>query len=238
MDVWLLLEIANRDMPGEARRLLTLGGHQLALAETALELHQETSGDFTAANLAGPGIASVSGGFAAFANTRPRNAHEVMALATAMLRPSRRSELGARTFVYELAVLRRAAVAVGKLTPCPDEARALIARFDASCPTLVKLRDTLAHMDERFIGEARRVAIAVQPAMVGNEALEPGLSVAPGSLSGHLADGSFGRVEISGVVRDAAKALLIDLTRLFPLLPGAPDSLRTSTASPGSGGAE
>lgn len=64
MDVWLLLEIANRHMPGEARQLLTLGGHQLGLAETALELHQETSGDFTAANLAGPGIASVSGGFA------------------------------------------------------------------------------------------------------------------------------------------------------------------------------
>lgn len=67
-----------------------------------------------------------------------------------------RAILSARAFVYEAANLRGLAVAIGRRFPkLQADAERAVADFDAALPHLMELRDSQAHMDERWAARAR-----------------------------------------------------------------------------------
>lgn len=216
MELSLLLLLAQREMNERPRALLMLALEQLELVRTALGLHRESAGAFGLAAVMGPGIVSVTGMSDPSSLAIPQTPDEMIAFARSWAAPGRKATIAARSFVHELVVLRRAVGAAARFAPDPAAAERRAAQFDTAYPMLVQLRDTLAHLDERFVAESYGKSIPIQPATVDGQTLDPGVSVRPGRISGHVKSGAFVDLPVDEEVLQAARSLILGVIARFP----------------------
>lgn len=226
MDMETVRAVALRDLPARAEQWMYMATRQVGLIDASQALH--------ARYLSEGGIESIQ--YEASGQYSERNDgslyHRLMAIyqpttieeATPMLRelsfPGHAAELAARAFVYELAVLRNVLNRIVPLTPKPDTAQALVDAFMTRNPDIVGVRDTLAHLDERYVSEARGRTFTAQPGSIGRDTLNHGLAILPDRISTHMADGRFGEVWINENVVQQARQVVVDIAELFPMVPG------------------
>lgn len=118
----------------------------------------------------------------------------------------------ARSFVYELAVFRALLKSVGSVCPeVSDQVVTALERLDQDVPDLVGVRDSLAHLEDRTLGEVRGKPIAW-------EEEEPSalLTVGKGVISAPMGSGRLGVVSLSAGTVRSCEAALEAVIRAFP----------------------
>lgn len=223
MDMEAVGAVAERTIPPRAEQWMYMATRQVGLIDAAQMLHEryfveggiesiryEASGEYSERN-----DATVLRRL--MATRRPTSAEEMLPVLREVAFPGHAAELAARAYVYELAVLRNALNRVVPLAPDPTVAQALVDAFMNNHPHIVGVRDTLAHLDERYVSEARRRTFTAQAGPVGRDILNHGLAILPDRISAHMASGQFGEVLISGAVVRQARQLVVDFAGLFPI---------------------
>jgi hypothetical protein len=114
----------------------------------------------------------------------------------------RRPFIHAKSFLYALDTLHKALKLLSKTPSAPAEVAEALAELDTAFPTLISVRDSAHHVEDRVQGKAWKRRIDLKP--VENEAIS---APSGGALivdmlndnryGGTLADGTYGEVEVS-----------------------------------------
>lgn len=226
MTVQLIMDLGARKMDSHPTTLMWAAFRQLTLVKAALRLHVEHlgRGEVTSvATFASQGLFSeVNSGSVISHSLRhgfPTTIDDASALIDDVQFHGAAAEIVTRGFVYELAVFRNMLRAVASHTTDEVACESAVSTFDGKVPDLVPLRDTLAHLDERYRGLSRGRGINPQPTSVQGETLDLGLVLESGRIGAHAADGQFRQVEISDSTVEAATELFQTVVALFPLSP-------------------
>jgi hypothetical protein len=139
-------------------------------------------------------------------------AHQVHAFRSEMWHSAQaRLDVVGRAFVYEAATLRALAVDIGKRFPqFADDARRAVADYDDALPTLVALRNSQAHLDERLNFRARGKSISTRSLEYdphGFGSMTPP-QVCGLTVQGTTEDGRHAIVAVDGRAVDAAHRLV------------------------------
>lgn len=225
----LLLETFGRQYPDPVASWMQMALTQLGYSEAALQLYRMylVAGGITSATHSGDGLYSErSDGTllrTLMKERRPTTIEEADPIISQAMFPGEVVNIAARSFVYELAVfrlaLRRAAAVSGD-----PAGEAATAAFDVAVPGLVPVRDTLAHLDERFARESRGRRIVPQPTTVDGDTLDLGIAMTADRIGAHTADGSFQFVELNEGTVASATTYLRAVIALYPLSPHSEDT--------------
>lgn len=223
MDFELMMELGARDLSERQATLLWSGLRQLQLAKAAARVHREMmarGGVTSTAAFASRGLhqEQTNGAFIAalLSDSPPSSEADVSRIAEEVGFPGAAAESAARACIYELAVFRNLMKAASNQVPERSAADAVVAEFDADVPGLVSVRDTLAHLDERFSGVARGRAISPQPTLVQGELMELGAVVEIDRISAHTASGQFVTVNFGDDTFIATRNAFRRMIALFP----------------------
>ncbi len=202
-----------------------MAARQLALTEAAKALHANyiQEGGISSATHAATGTYSeASDGMlmnALIAKHQPTDLESAIPMVAEGSFPGEVVDLAARSFVYELAVFRLMLRSVSLHAADQVAAQMLCSQFDIAVPGLVPVRDTLAHLDERFAGLSRGRSINPVATTVGTNILDLGIVVRNDRIGAHTADGSFQEVMMTSATIDAALDFIRGMTLLFPATP-------------------
>lgn len=224
MDVELMLGLGARDLSERQATLLWSALRQLQLAKAAARVHREMmarGGITSTAAFASRGLhqEQTNGAFIAtmLSDNPPSSEAEISRIVGEVGFPGAAAESAARACIYELAVFRNLMRAASKQVAERSAADAVVTAFDDEVPGLVAVRDTLAHLDERFSGEARGRAISPQTTTVQGEVMELGAVVEIDRISAHTASGQFVTVNIGDDTFTATRKAFRGMIALFPL---------------------
>lgn len=221
----LMLNIAEREYPETVAGLPWLGWQQLGLADAALCLfrNQVSESGITTS------IAAANGEFTdthssdlyrrLLAIHKPTGQASFMPVIEGMYWPSQVIHMTARSFVYELAVFRNLMKRLAEDVPASrfEYAAGRLERFDSALPNLVAIRDSLAHIDERFMGMNRKKPISPQKTTVGGNDLDLGAALNGDRLGIHTKTGAYEEIAITEATFNAAVVLLVNLVTCFPM---------------------